>query len=110
MKRLYIEGYSGSGRKDYIDLRIKNDTGSNYQLAVWVGDSDLNGEWRSDSPSPFRYRVYETDHRITGEWWGGYIRHNILKRTIYNEEGLIKDEVVAENHAVMMYQPMLEGG
>ncbi|MFZ5644841.1 MAG: VanW family protein [Bacillota bacterium] len=95
---------------NYIDLRIKNGTDTDYQLAVWVGDSHLYGEWRAERLSSFRYRVYESSHRFTGEWWGGYMRHNVLRRRIYSEQGLFKDEVVAENHAVMMYQPMLEGG
>jgi vancomycin resistance protein VanW len=94
---------------NYIDLRVKNDTANRYQLAVWVGDSRLLGEWRSDGPCPFRYRVYESEHSISHQPWGGYMRHNVLRRSVYRDDRLITDGPVAENNAVMMYQPLLEG-
>ncbi|HBV97243.1 MAG TPA: vancomycin resistance protein [Desulfotomaculum sp.] len=94
---------------NYIDLRIKNDTGQSYQLAVWVGDTHLHGEWRSDRACSLRYRVYESEHCIAHQLWGGYLRHNVLRRRVYCEDRLISDQPVAENNAVMMYQPMLAG-
>jgi vancomycin resistance protein VanW len=55
--------------------------------------------------------VYEKDHRITQEYWGGYVRHNKIYRRVYTADGeLIGDEFVAENHALMMYEPMLGDG
>ena len=94
---------------NYIDLRVRNDTGQSYQLAVRVGDTHLHGEWRAGRPCPLRYRIYESEHRITHQLWGGYLRHNVLRRCVYGEGGPISDEFVAENNAVMMYQPLLEG-
>jgi vancomycin resistance protein VanW len=43
------------------------------------------------------------------EPWGGYSRHNLLRRRVLTEEGaLVRDEYVTENHAIMMYEPLLE--
>ncbi len=45
---------------------------------------------------------------MKNEFWGGYSRHNELHRRIFDEnKHCIKEEFVAENHALMMYQPFL---
>jgi vancomycin resistance protein VanW len=94
---------------NYLDLQIRNDTDQPYQLQVTVGDSDLIGEWRSEIKSRYRYEIYEKEHLIKSEYWGGYTRHNLIYRRIWNEDGLcISDEQVAENHALMMYEPLLK--
>ena len=42
------------------------------------------------------------------EYWGGYTRHNILRREVYDMDGnFIDDEYVTDNHAIMMYRPFL---
>lgn len=93
---------------NYVDLQIKNDTPYDYQLFVRVGDSDLEGEWRCEQPCPFKYKVYESEHLITHEWWGGYMRHNVIRRKVFDQNGNeIADKFVTENHAIMMYEPML---
>lgn len=94
---------------NYIDLQVRNDTQENYQLIVYLTDDYLVGEWRTDVKPCHHYEVYEKDHWITQEHWGGYIRHNIIHRKVYNNQGeLLDDEYVTENHAIMMYQPFLQ--
>lgn len=93
---------------NYVDLQIRNDTQKQYQLSVLVGDSYLEGKWRCEEPCPYRYEVYESEHLITQEWWGGYMRHNVIKRKVFDiNSNEIDDEFITENHAIMMYQPML---
>ncbi|WP_156203599.1 VanW family protein [Candidatus Syntrophocurvum alkaliphilum] len=93
---------------NYLDLQIKNETDKNYQLIIYLTDTDLVGEWRSDMPATRIYQVYEKDHWITQEFWGGYIRHNTIHRKVFNiENELITDEFITENCAIMMYDPML---
>lgn len=94
---------------NYRDLQIYNDTNENYQLIVYLTDNHLVGEWRAEKPITKRYEVYEKKHWITHEYWGGYMRHNEIYRRIYNLFGeLLEDEYITENHAIMMYQPLLE--
>lgn len=93
---------------NYLDLQIHNPTDEVYQLRVKVTDQDLVGEWRSSGSQLYHYEVYEKEHRITQEVWGGYARHNIIGRRVFTLDGdLIADEVITENHALMMYSPLL---
>lgn len=94
---------------NYVDLQIKNETQQTYQLIVYVTDTHLVGEWRAEHPATRTYQVYEKEHRITHEYWGGYVRHNTIHRHVYTlHNELIADEFVTENHAIMMYEPLLE--
>jgi len=92
---------------NYIDLQIRNDTRQLFCLHVFLTDEFLVGEWKSDKPVQQKYEVYEKDHLITHEPWGGYVRHNRIYRRVLEGEKVIREEPVTENHAIMMYQPML---
>lgn len=94
---------------NYLDLQIHNPTSLTYQLRVRVTDDELIGEWRTTSPASHQYEVYERDHRMSSQPWGGYIRSNVIYRYVRNEKNeIILDEYVTENHALMMYSPLLQ--
>jgi vancomycin resistance protein VanW len=96
---------------NYIDLQIKNNTQERFQLFVWVGDGKLFGEWRTVSMPQYSYEVYEREHSINHEWWGGYVRHNVLHRKVHNLNiNEVSDEYIVDNHAIMMYEPLLPQG
>ncbi|MEK8127769.1 VanW family protein [Paenibacillus filicis] len=96
---------------NYVDLQILNPTESTYQLCLELTEDELVGEWRSDSPCPYTYEVIEKNHWFTQELWGGYVRHNTIYRNRFEREGTwIDEEFVAENHALMMYEPCLPEG
>lgn len=96
---------------NYLDLQIKNETSYRYQLVVYVTDTHLVGEWRSSQQPLHTYEIYEKEHWITSEYWGGHVRHNIIHRKTYNRDGeCIRDEPITENHAIMMYEPLLPAG
>lgn len=92
-----------------IDLQIKNNTTQRFQLHLEIDDNHLVGKWLSDKPVGERYEVFEKEHEIRSEWFGGYSRNNkIYRRIIDIETGEEKgEELVAENHAIMMYNPLL---
>ena len=93
------------------DLMLRNDTQDTFQLRLRVGERFLHGEWRCSSQPRFRYEVVERSHRMQGEWWGGYSRHNELYRLVYTREGKpLGEEFLAANHAMMMYEPLLGEG
>ena len=72
-------------------------------------DTHLVGEWRSDSQPIHTYEVYEADHQMSMEYWGGYARQNRIHRKVLNlDNQVIKDEYVTENRAIMMYEPFLQ--
>jgi len=96
---------------NYIDLQIRNDTNEAFQLCVHLTDEHLVGEWRSTRPLDYSYEVYEHDHSIKQEHWGGYVRRNEIYRRVYNaDKMLVKDEFVTANVAIMMYEPFLTDG
>ncbi len=95
---------------NYVDLMVRNDTEQTWRLVLRLADTHLEGEWRCSAPRDRRYEVYESEHHIQGEYWGGYTRHNTIRRRVFDLDGTpVGDEFVTENHAIMMYDPMLPG-
>lgn len=94
---------------NYIDLQIENTSNQKFQLYFWLTDEKLWGEIRSDFDCPYDYEVIEKNHQITGQISGYYIRHNQLFRKVKerNTGQFIQEEFVTENHALMMYAPLL---
>ncbi len=91
------------------DLMIRNDTNVTYQLRLHVGEENLEGAWFAEEPQKLSYRVVERNHRIQTEYWGGYSRHNEIWREVSDCEGnFLYEEKMVENHALMMYAPLLE--
>jgi len=75
---------------------------------VLVTSTHLEGEWRCVEPSPGQYEVYEREHAFTHGGPGLYLRHNVLWRREFDAFGnFVTDTPVAENHALLMYQPFL---
>jgi len=94
---------------NYRDLKIKNETNEVYQIKVFIEDDKLNGVIYSSTPHYFQYKVYEDCHEISHQHWGGYVRHNEIRRKILSLQGnYIEDEFICENNALMMYEPLLQ--
>lgn len=93
---------------NYIDLQLRNDTSQPLQLHLWLDEEYLHGEWRTTTPFPERYEVYESDHLFRQEYWG-YTRHNRIARRVYDVRygELLREEPLVENHAIMLYNPLL---
>ncbi|WP_114378032.1 VanW family protein [Paenibacillus prosopidis] len=93
---------------NYLDLMISNPTTTLYQLRLELKDHVLRGEWRAVEKSLHSYEIYEKEHRIEQQYWGGYVRRNVLHRRVFNQASeLIDDEYITENNALMMYSPLL---
>lgn len=71
---------------NYIDLQIRNDTDTPFCLHLYLTDTHLVGEWRTETPLAVKYEVFEKNHRITQESWGGYVRHNQIWRRVYTSD------------------------
>ena len=90
------------------DLMIRNDTDQDFQLCLRVGETHLEGEWLAVTAPVCRYEIVERDARIDQASWGGYIRHNVLFRLIYNlSDQLLEEQFLFTNDAIMMYSPLL---
>ncbi len=96
---------------NYIDLQIRNDTNDRYYLCLSLTPTHLVGEWRSISPAQYRYEISEKNHSITQHVSGRYLRHNQIWRKRFNaDDTCVADECITENHAIMMYSPLLQSG
>ena len=94
-----------------LDLQIENRTTASYRLRLHVGPTDLEGAWTSDVVPARRYVVYEAAHLITNDGPGVHHRRNVLRRRVLDSEGReIDDEHVADNSALMRYDPVLGAG
>lgn len=93
-----------------IDLQIKNNTKQKFQLVFEITDEELIGKWFSDKPINFKYKIFDKDHEIKSEWFGGYSRNNKIFRKIIdkNTNKEITEDFIVENKALMMYDPFIE--
>lgn len=93
---------------NYRDLMIKNETNQPFLLSLEVTSTDLIGSFYSNVFPSYTYQVYEQEHHMDREYWGGYSRHNTLYRKVYDLNGKeVADEYLTENHALMMYSPFI---
>lgn len=94
---------------NYIDLQLTNNTEYTFKINLWLDEEFLHGSIGCDQAVNKTYEVYETDHQITQQMWGGYTRHNRIWRKITdNTTNEVQHELVAENNAIMMYNPLLD--
>jgi len=93
---------------NYGDLMIKNETADIFQLHLNVTERELKGAWKCDIPPIHNYEVYESEHLMKSEYWGGHTRRNVIRRKKFSLCGdLLDDEFVVENCAIMMYSPFI---
>jgi vancomycin resistance protein VanW len=93
---------------NYGDLIIENNTPQKFQLEIKITNEFLEGAWLCDTLPEFKYEVYEKEHIMQSEFWGGYTRRNIIYRKKYDSRNnLLDDEFVVENQAIMMYAPFI---
>jgi len=94
---------------NYRDLRIKNNTSETYQIRLNIEGDSLTGNILSDKEKYFEYSVYEKEHKISHQYWGGYVRHNEIRRKVSNLSSKVIDDLhVCKNDALMMYEPFLD--
>jgi vancomycin resistance protein VanW len=90
----------------YIDLRLRNDTQSTFQIRLWLDQKCFNGDLRADQHQPFSFSVFEEDHRFAfedGIWW----RSNALwRRRIEKSTGrTVARSFLLRNRAEVKYVP-----
>lgn len=95
---------------NYIDLQVKNDTENSFVIKLWLDDTHLQGELLAKILVQKSYSVEERNQRMKQELWGGYSRHNQIYKIISAADIEEQEELIAENHAIMMYEPFLNKG
>lgn len=92
---------------NYIDFQVKNETDNSFVLKLWLDETHLNGELFSKFKLTETYRIEERNHLMKNEFWGAYSRHNQIVK-ITKTENTETESLLVENHAIMMYEPLIE--
>ena len=92
---------------NYIDLQIQNATENSFQLKLWLDETHLHGQLNSKEEIKEEYSIEERNHLIKQQLWGGYSRHNQIFKLCKKKDGEIKEDLLVENHALMMYTPFI---
>ena len=96
---------------NYIDLQLKNDTQMPIQINLSLSATHLEGAICSTYPLHLGYEVFERNHKFELQWWGGYTRHNEIWRKVTNVlTSEMNEELITQNHAIMMYNPLITSG
>lgn len=91
---------------NHVDYRFRNDTGSTFQLLIWLEEQDLCGELCCGDALPYRYRIQERDHHYCYEDGEYYRNSEIWKRKIDRASGeTVEEFLVFRNHSKVMYDP-----
>lgn len=106
VKRKVPFGAGATLSYNYIDLQIKNTTSNSFCLKLWIDETHLNGKLTAQVELSESYKVVERNHIIKQQFWGGYSRHNQIFKII-EHKGVVKEELLVENNAIMMYNPIL---
>lgn len=91
---------------NYVDLCFRNDTAESFQFKIWMTDSDLWGELRSDREIAETYKIREEKHRFLRREGIFYRTNEIWRRVMERKTGRhLRDEKLKENFVRVMYQP-----
>ncbi len=93
---------------NYIDLQVKNETSNQFQIKLWLDETNLHGELISNQRPKSTFSIEERNHLINQQVWGGYTRHNQIFKLEKEENGNENESLLVENHAIMMYSPFIE--
>ncbi len=91
---------------NYVDLVVRNDTATTFQLRTWVAERHLRGELRADRPTTTSYRVEARDEEFLRVEGRVYRRNEIWRSVIDKRTGdVVAEELVKRNHALVKYAP-----
>ena len=95
---------------NYVDLVVRNDTTTTFQLRAWVGERHLRGELRADRELPVSYSVSARGERFEAGDDGLVRRSNEIWRTVTDRRtgAVLGEELVKRNRAVVKYPVALD--
>jgi vancomycin resistance protein VanW len=95
---------------NYVDLVVRNDTDTTFQVHTWLEDRHLRGELRADRPVEHSYRVEAREEEFVRIRSGGgdrvWRRNEIWRSLVDRRTGdVVGEELVKRNCAVVKYPP-----
>lgn len=91
---------------NYVDLGFRNDTTESFQFKIWMTETELWGELRSDREIAETYKIREEKHRFLRRDGHFYRTNEIWRLVMERKTGRhLRDEKLKENLVRVMYQP-----
>jgi vancomycin resistance protein VanW len=92
---------------NYVDLVVRNDTDTTYQLKVEVGSRHLRGELLAGSEPRHSYKVFARNEHFVRRGAQVYRSNEIWRRVIDRRTGAdVGEELVKANCALVKYPPV----
>lgn len=87
-----------------LDYRFKNTSSSPIQLRLWLDDTFLYGEIRSNTPLDKKYKIVEEDSFYSKED-DTFYRNSKVYRIVTDKKTKkeLKKELILNNHSQVMY-------
>jgi len=90
---------------NYLDYRVKNNTGQTFQIFTWVTDEYLCGELRCERELPNSWHIQCEEERFIKETDIIYREGKIYRSKFDKKSGnLLEKELLQINHAQVMYK------
>ena len=92
---------------NYGDLQLTNPTPYTFQLLFWFDEKCINGDLRVDFELPYKYHIYEKNHRFVKDG-DSFYRQNELWQEKYLKDGsgkTIETVLIRKNNALVKYVP-----
>ena len=88
-----------------LDYRFKNTTDNPIQIRIWLDDTFLYGEIRSNVDLKYKYKIVEEDNYYAKEDDGKFYRNSKVYRIIIDKDTKkeLKKELILNNHSQVMY-------
>ena len=89
---------------NYLDYRFFNSTDSIYQLCIYVNETELCGELRSEKLPEFEYEIRVENEKYIREEKSVYRVGNVYRKCIERNTGkVLWDKCIHQNFAKVMY-------
>jgi vancomycin resistance protein VanW len=89
---------------NYVDLVVRNDTTSTFQLRAWVDDAHLHGELLADRAQRRRWAVEAREEEFVRRGAEVFRRNELWRRAIDPRTGEpLTEELVKRNCALVLY-------
>jgi vancomycin resistance protein VanW len=94
---------------NYRDFQLTNPTAATFQIRLWLTDTHLVGELRSDQEPSFKYHVFEENHRFLHDGHAYFRSNEIWRRAVDRASGrTMRRELISRNVGKVLYEPSEE--
>jgi vancomycin resistance protein VanW len=91
---------------NYVDLVVRNDTDTTFQVRTWLEDKHLRGELRADRAVEHSYKVEARGEEFVRVGERVWRRNEIWRNLVDRRTGdVVGEELVKRNCAVVKYPP-----